>query len=176
LDQQELADRSGVSVPTIKRMEAGDGPIRGTYENVVAVVAVIESAGVEFTNGNKPGVQLARQPGDAAKPASYKAIVKAASASKAKPAAKPRSAGRPGKKWAARGRLFDSQRETVMAKKTKKAQAWSKEDVQLLKMLAREKATTATAARKLKRTVRGTYQKAVNLGVRLAGFQRKKKA
>jgi hypothetical protein len=35
-----------------------------------------------------------------------------------------------------------------------------------------EKATTAAAARKLKRTVRGTYQKAVKLGVRLAGFQR----
>jgi transcriptional regulator with XRE-family HTH domain len=96
MDQQELADRSGVSVPTIKRMEAGDGPIRGTYENVAAVVAVIESAGVEFTNGDKPGVQLARQPGDAAKPASYKAIVKAASASKAKPAAKPRGS-RPAK-------------------------------------------------------------------------------
>jgi transcriptional regulator with XRE-family HTH domain len=72
LDQQELADRSGVSVPTIKRMEAGDGPIRGTYENVAAVVAVLESAGVEFTNGDKPGVQLARQPAAASKPAARK--------------------------------------------------------------------------------------------------------
>jgi predicted transcriptional regulator len=44
LDQQELSNRSGVSVPTIKRMEAGDGPIRGNYENVAAVVGVLEAA------------------------------------------------------------------------------------------------------------------------------------
>jgi transcriptional regulator with XRE-family HTH domain len=78
MDQQELADQSGVSVPTIKRMEAGDGPIRGTYENVAAVVAVLESAGVEFTNGDKPGVQLARQPASASKPAASKAKATAA--------------------------------------------------------------------------------------------------
>jgi hypothetical protein len=58
-----------------------------------------------------------------------------------------------------------------MAKKTRKARPWCKEDVSMLKMLAREKATTAAAARKLKRTIRGTYQKAVKLGVRLSGFQ-----
>ena len=46
IDQQELADRSGISVPTIKRMEAGDGPIRGNYESVAAVVAVLEAAGI----------------------------------------------------------------------------------------------------------------------------------
>jgi GAF domain-containing protein len=63
-----------------------------------------------------------------------------------------------------------------MAKKTTKVRPWTKDDIRLLKMLARERATTAAAARKLKRTVRGTYQKAVHLGVRLAGFQRKKKA
>jgi hypothetical protein len=59
-----------------------------------------------------------------------------------------------------------------MAKKARQARPWNKEDVSMLKMLAREKATTVAAARKLKRTVRGTYQKAVKLGVRLAGFQR----
>jgi transcriptional regulator with XRE-family HTH domain len=58
LDQYELAARSGVSIPTIKRMEAGDGPVRGNYDNVAAVVAALESAGVEFTNGDQPGVRL----------------------------------------------------------------------------------------------------------------------
>jgi DNA-binding XRE family transcriptional regulator len=60
LDQQELADRSGLSIPTIKRMEAGDGPIRGNYESVAAVVAALESAGIEFIpeNGGGPGVRL----------------------------------------------------------------------------------------------------------------------
>jgi transcriptional regulator with XRE-family HTH domain len=60
LDQQELSNRSGVSVPTIKRMEAGGGPIRGNYENVAAVVGVLETAGIEFIpeNGGGPGARL----------------------------------------------------------------------------------------------------------------------
>jgi hypothetical protein len=58
LDQQMLADRAGLSIPTIKRMEAGDGPVRGNYENVAAVVAALEAAGIEFTNGGQPGVRL----------------------------------------------------------------------------------------------------------------------
>jgi predicted transcriptional regulator len=66
MGQQELSRRSGVSLPTIKRMEAGDGPVRGNYENVAAVVAVLEAAGVEFTNGSQPGVRLkAVSPGNA---------------------------------------------------------------------------------------------------------------
>jgi transcriptional regulator with XRE-family HTH domain len=62
IDQQELADRSGVSVPTIRRMESGAGPIRGIYENVAAIVAVLEAAGIEFINGDRPGVRLLREP------------------------------------------------------------------------------------------------------------------
>jgi transcriptional regulator with XRE-family HTH domain len=58
LDQQELSNRSGVSIPTIKRMEAGDGLVRGNYENVAAVVGALEAAGVEFINGDQPGVRL----------------------------------------------------------------------------------------------------------------------
>jgi transcriptional regulator with XRE-family HTH domain len=58
LEQQELSTRSGVSVSTIKRMEAGDGSVRGNYDNVAAVVAALEAAGVEFTNGDQPGVRL----------------------------------------------------------------------------------------------------------------------
>jgi transcriptional regulator with XRE-family HTH domain len=71
MDQQELADRSGVSVPTIKRMEAGDGPIRGNYENVAAVVAVLEAAGIEFIpeNGGGPGVRLRKPAAATAEPA-----------------------------------------------------------------------------------------------------------
>ena len=69
MDQQGLATRSGVSVPTIKRMEAGDGPIRGNYENVAAVVAALEAAGVEFipSNGGGPGARLRNPPAEAAR-------------------------------------------------------------------------------------------------------------
>jgi transcriptional regulator with XRE-family HTH domain len=68
LDQYELSARSGVSIPTIKRMESGDGPVRGKYDNVAAVVAVLEAAGVEFTNGSQPGVRLKATPGSSSIP------------------------------------------------------------------------------------------------------------
>jgi predicted transcriptional regulator len=56
--QQFVADLANVSVPTIKRMEGGDGPVRGSHVTVSAVVAVLEAAGVIFTNGDEPGVKL----------------------------------------------------------------------------------------------------------------------
>jgi predicted transcriptional regulator len=61
MDQAELAGQSGVSVPTIKRMEGSEGPARGTYENVAAIVRALETAGVEFINGEQPGVRLAKR-------------------------------------------------------------------------------------------------------------------
>jgi hypothetical protein len=63
-----------------------------------------------------------------------------------------------------------------MAAKTKKPRAWSKEDVQMLKTMVREKTTTATIARKLKRTYNATRQKAASLGVKLAGAPQRKRA
>jgi len=62
-----------------------------------------------------------------------------------------------------------------MAKKTTKLRPWTKEDVRSLKALAREKAKTMVIARKLKRSVQATYQKASALGVTL-GVRRKKRA
>ncbi len=40
--QQDLARASGVSLPTIKRMEARDGPIRGITDNVVKIQRALE--------------------------------------------------------------------------------------------------------------------------------------
>ena len=59
-EQKQLSEASGVSVPTIKRMEAGSGTVRGTYENVSAIQTALEAAGVEFIdpNGGGPGVRL----------------------------------------------------------------------------------------------------------------------
>ena len=61
-----------------------------------------------------------------------------------------------------------------MAKKTTKPRPWTKEDVGTLKMLAREKTKTTVIARKLKRSVGATKQKAMKLGVTL-GERRKKR-
>ena len=57
--------------------------------------------------------------------------------------------------------------EREMAKKARKIRPWTKEDVRMLKALAREKAKTTVIARKLKRSVQATYQKASALGVTL---------
>ena len=56
-----------------------------------------------------------------------------------------------------------------MAKKTLKLRPWTKEDVRMLKGLAREKTKTTVIARKLKRSVGATHQKAMRLGVMLGG-------
>ena len=61
-----------------------------------------------------------------------------------------------------------------MAKKTTKLRPWTKEDVRTLKMLAQEKTKTTVIARKLKRSVGATYQKAMKLGVTLGGGRKKK--
>jgi|HubBroStandDraft_6_1064221.scaffolds.fasta_scaffold1758743_1 hypothetical protein len=62
-----------------------------------------------------------------------------------------------------------------MAVEKAKLRAWTKEDVRTLKMLAREKTETTEIARKLKRSVGATHQKAMRLGVTL-GAGRKKRA
>jgi hypothetical protein len=65
---------------------------------------------------------------------------------------------------------------TEMAKKVVKQRDWTKEDVRMLKTLAREKTKTTVIARKLKRSVGATYQKARALGVTLGGGRKKRGA
>ena len=62
-----------------------------------------------------------------------------------------------------------------MAKKTLKLRPWTKEDVRTLKTLAREKTKTTVIARKLKRSVGATHQKAMRLGVMLGRGRRSKR-
>jgi hypothetical protein len=61
-----------------------------------------------------------------------------------------------------------------MAKKTRKLRPWTKEDVRMLKALAREKTKTTVIARNLKRSVQATYQKASALSVPLGGGRKKR--
>ena len=78
-----LSERSGVSLPTIKRLEPGDGFLAATHQTVMALERALEAAGVEFTNGDRPGVRL-RDRGEAP-------VAAAGSASK-------RASGRPAKR------------------------------------------------------------------------------
>ena len=56
--QEELAEKSGVSTPTVKRLESSDGPLGGRAETAAKLVRALEVGGVEFTNGGQPGVRL----------------------------------------------------------------------------------------------------------------------
>lgn len=48
LDQRELAEAAGLSVPTIQRMESSGGQVRGTVDSLTKVVAALERAGIEL--------------------------------------------------------------------------------------------------------------------------------
>lgn len=63
MEQAELAQRTGVSIPTIRRMEGGEGNVKGHYDNVSAIIRELEAAGVIFVaeNGEGPGVRLRKE-------------------------------------------------------------------------------------------------------------------
>ncbi|GIL00465.1 MAG: hypothetical protein BroJett030_03640 [Alphaproteobacteria bacterium] len=48
IDQRRLAELSGLSVPTIQRMEASDGTIRGNVDSLMKLIAALDAAGVEI--------------------------------------------------------------------------------------------------------------------------------
>ncbi len=50
MDQRALAEASGLSLPTIQRMEASEDVIRGQVESLMKLIAALETAGVEFIN------------------------------------------------------------------------------------------------------------------------------
>ena len=54
IDQKVLAERAGVSVPTIQRMEASDGVVRGVVDTLVKVIRALEESGVELIAENQP--------------------------------------------------------------------------------------------------------------------------
>jgi hypothetical protein len=60
-NQQMLAAESSVSLPTIRRMELSADRVSGHARNVYAVLDAFERAGIEFLNGDAPGVRL-REP------------------------------------------------------------------------------------------------------------------
>jgi len=48
IDQKQLADLAGLSVPTIQRIEASDGTVRGVVESLTRVVEALERAGIDL--------------------------------------------------------------------------------------------------------------------------------
>jgi transcriptional regulator with XRE-family HTH domain len=71
IDQRQLAELCGLSVPTIQRMEASEGVVRGNVDSLMKLVHAIDAAGVELigeggaSHGTGRGVRLKerRSPG-----------------------------------------------------------------------------------------------------------------
>ncbi|MBS0463279.1 MAG: helix-turn-helix transcriptional regulator [Proteobacteria bacterium] len=54
IDQRELAKLAGVSVPTIQRMEASGGVVRGVVGTLTKVVEALDAAGIELIGNDAP--------------------------------------------------------------------------------------------------------------------------
>jgi predicted transcriptional regulator len=66
MDQRTLAAAAGLSLPTIQRMEASEGNVRGNVDSVVKLIRALDDAGVELiqdgaiSQGGGRGVRLKR--------------------------------------------------------------------------------------------------------------------
>jgi transcriptional regulator with XRE-family HTH domain len=63
---QELAGSAGVSVSTIKRVEADDGVPSISARNLLRIKSALEAAGIEFigTPDDAPGIRIHRRQPD----------------------------------------------------------------------------------------------------------------
>jgi transcriptional regulator with XRE-family HTH domain len=64
MDQRALAEAAGLSVPTIQRMEASEGVIRGNVDSLMKLIGALDAAGLELigegavSQGGGRGVRL----------------------------------------------------------------------------------------------------------------------
>ncbi len=66
IDQRQLAEIASLSVPTIQRMEASEGVIRGNVDSLMKLIGALEAAGIELIaegpDGGR-GLRLKKKPG-----------------------------------------------------------------------------------------------------------------
>ena len=68
IDQKGLAKLAGISLPTVQRMEASTGTVRGNVETLTRVVEALDAAGIELIGNDAPsqgrgrGVRLKEKP------------------------------------------------------------------------------------------------------------------
>ena len=64
MDQRALAEAAALSVPTIQRMEASEGVVRGNVDSLMKLIGALEAAGLELiaegavSQGGGRGVRL----------------------------------------------------------------------------------------------------------------------
>ncbi|WP_246191931.1 helix-turn-helix domain-containing protein [Pseudoxanthomonas sangjuensis] len=54
IDQRQLAEMAGVSLPTIQRMETSKGHVRGVVGTLTKIVEALDAAGVELIGNEQP--------------------------------------------------------------------------------------------------------------------------
>lgn len=52
IDQRQLAEMAGVSLPTIQRMESSEGTVRGVIDSLTKLVEAFDRAGIELIGEN----------------------------------------------------------------------------------------------------------------------------
>lgn len=57
-EQADVARKSKVSLPSIKRLETQPGPLAARAETIDAIRSALEKAGIEFLNHGRPGVRF----------------------------------------------------------------------------------------------------------------------
>jgi transcriptional regulator with XRE-family HTH domain len=68
IDQRQLAELAGLSLPTIQRMETSNGVIRGNVDSLMKLVGALDAAGIELigdnavSSGGGRGVRLKAPP------------------------------------------------------------------------------------------------------------------
>lgn len=60
IDQRRLAGLSGLSLPTIQRMETSEGTIRGNVDSLMKLVTALDRAGIELIGDNATSVSGGR--------------------------------------------------------------------------------------------------------------------
>jgi len=71
MDQRQLAEISGLSLPTVQRMEASEGTVRCNVDSMMRVIEALQNAGIELINedsdsqGKGRGVRLISRAGSA---------------------------------------------------------------------------------------------------------------
>jgi len=60
IDQRQLAEQSGLSLPTIQRMEASDDMIRGNVDSLMKLASALDTAGIELINDDAPSTGVGR--------------------------------------------------------------------------------------------------------------------
>jgi len=90
IDQRQLAELSGLSVPTIQRMEASESMVRGNVDSLVKLITALEGAGIELidegavSNAGGRGVRLKINSGSARTYLDHQIETKASSGTRAR--------------------------------------------------------------------------------------------